>query len=66
MPEGYVDKYSQDKGFGYIIEDSGKEVLVKRSSLDIPGYKTLTPGERVRFEMEETVRGPEAKKVRKI
>ncbi len=28
MTEGIVDKYSEDKGFGYIIQDDGEEVLV--------------------------------------
>ncbi len=66
MTEGRVDKYSEQKGFGYIIDDKGNEVFVERSSIDLPGYKTLIPGERVKFEVKETIRGLEAKKVRKI
>lgn len=65
LTEGIVDKYSEDKGFGYIIQDDGEEVLVERSFIDMPGYKTLTPGERVTLEVKETYRGPEARNVRK-
>lgn len=66
MSEGIVNKYSEDKEFGYIIKDDGKEVFVERSSIDIPGYKTLVPGERVTFKVEETARGLKAKNVRKV
>jgi CspA family cold shock protein len=66
LSEGIVNKYSEDKKFGYIIKDDGKEVFVERSSIDIPGYKTLAPGERVTFKVEETARGLKAKNVRKV
>jgi CspA family cold shock protein len=66
LSEGIVNKYSEDKEFGYIIKDDGKEVFVERSSIDIPGYKTLVPGERVTFKVEETARGLKAKNVRKV
>lgn len=66
MPEGIVDRYSEDKGFGYIIQDDGKRVLVERSSIEMTGYKTLIPGERVTFEVKDSIRGPEAKHVKKL
>jgi len=66
LSEGIVNKYSEDKEFGYIIKDDGKEVFVERSSIDIPGYKTLAPGEHVTFKVEETARGLKAKNVRKV
>ena len=39
-----------------------------RTGFDIvgKGYKTLTGGDRVRFDVEETLRGPEAKNIKKI
>ena len=66
MAKGIVDRYSEDKGFGYIIQDDGKVVLVERSSIDMTGYKTLIPGERVAYEVKKSIRGPEAKKVKKL
>ena len=66
MVEGVVDKYSEQRGMGYIVQDEGLEILVKRSDLDMPGYKTLTPGERVAFELVRTPRGLAARKVKPL
>jgi CspA family cold shock protein len=66
LPEGIIDRYSEDKGFGYILQDDGKIVLVERSSIEMTGYKTLIPGERVTFQVKNTLRGPEAKHVKKL
>ena len=65
MVQGIVDRYSEDKGFGFIIQDDGEEVFVERSSLDMTGYKTLIPGDRVKFSLERGIRGPVAKNVKK-
>lgn len=66
MASGIVDRYSEDKGLGYILQDDGKMVRVERSSIEMTGYKTLIPGERVTFEVKDTIRGPEAKHVKKL
>ncbi len=66
MARGVVDKYSEDKGFGYIKEENGGEVIVVRSSIDAPGYRTLVPGEHVVFKIGETLKGPQAKNVKKV
>ena len=57
MQEGVVDRYSEDRGFGYVIGNDGKIPLVERSSIPMDGYKTLVPGERVAFDAKETCRG---------
>jgi CspA family cold shock protein len=66
LAEGMVDKYSEQRGLGYILQDEGYQVLVERSDLDMPGYKTLTPGDRVAFEMVKTSRGLAAKRVHRL
>jgi CspA family cold shock protein len=66
LAEGIVDRYSEQKGFGFIIRDDGEEVLVERASLDMPGYNTLTVGDRVAFEVEKDIRGLKAKKVKRV
>lgn len=66
MEEGIVDRYSEQKGYGFITRDDGEEVLVDRASLDMPGYKTLTVGDRVAFEVEKDIRGLKAKKVKRV
>jgi CspA family cold shock protein len=66
LEEGTVDRYSEQKGYGFITRDDGEEVLVERASLEMPGYKTLTVGDRVAFEVEKNIRGLKAKKVKKV
>jgi len=66
LEEGVVDKYSEDKGFGFIIQNGGEKLLFKRFSLNMSGYKTLTVGDRVAFEVEKSIRGPEAVNVTKL
>ncbi len=66
MPTGIVDRYSEDKGFGYIMQDGGKLVLFERGSIDVEGYKTMTPGDRVTFDLEKSIQGPVAKNIKKL
>jgi CspA family cold shock protein len=66
LERGIVDRYSEQKGYGFIVRDDGKEILVERESLDMPGYKTLTVGDRVAFEVEKHIRGLKARKVKRV
>lgn len=66
MKEGVVDKYSEDKGFGYIIGNDDKVFLVERSSIKMDGYKTLIPGDRVTFNFKETPKGLKALDVKRL
>jgi len=63
VAEGIVTMYREDKGIGFIREETGREIRVERNELEMPGYKYLNIGDRVRFELKDTVRGPEAKSV---
>lgn len=66
MVKGTVDSYSEQKGFGFIIQDDGKKLSFERSSINMAGYKTLAPNDQVTFNVKETVRGPEAMNVTKL
>ena len=66
MPKGTVDKYSEDKGFGFIKQDDDGEILFERSSLNMEGYELITPGARVSFGIKKTIRGKEATNVERI
>jgi CspA family cold shock protein len=66
LAEGTVKWFSEKKGFGFIEQDDGPDIFVHYSSIDSPGFKTLSDGERVRFEVEESDRGPVAKNVTKV
>ena len=66
MPDGIVKWFNNKKGYGFINEESGRDIFVHFSSINMDGYKSLNEGEQVDFEVEESSRGPEAKNVRKI
>ncbi len=66
MAEGTVKWFSEKKGYGFITMEEGKDLFVHHSSIDMPGFKTLNEGEKVSFEVEETERGPQATKVKKV
>lgn len=63
MATGTVKWFNDRKGYGFINEESGRDIFVHFSSIEMPGFKTLTEGEEVNFEVEESDRGPEAKNV---
>lgn len=66
MSEGTIKWFNSKKGFGFIEQESGEDVFVHFSAIDMPGFKTLSEGERVQFEIEENDRGLSASKVVKI
>jgi CspA family cold shock protein len=66
VPEGKVKWFNEKKGFGFIEQDGGKDLFVHHTALTGEGFKTLAEGQRVRFEVEETPKGPKAKNVEKI
>ncbi len=63
MPEGKVKWFNEKKGFGFIEQDNGSDLFVHHSSITGEGFKTLSEGQRVRFEAEDTPKGPSAKNV---
>lgn len=66
MAEGIVKWFNDKKGYGFIKMEDGRDLFVHYSSIDAPGFKTLSEGDRVTFEIEETQRGPQARNVKKI
>lgn len=65
MAIGTVKWFNDRKGYGFINEEDGRDIFVHFSSIEMPGFKTLTEGEKVVFEVEESDRGPEAKNVKR-
>ena len=64
MQIGTVDWFNSEKGYGFIKrDDGGKDVFVHFSAIKGDGYKSLTEGQRVRFEIVEGQKGPQAAQV---
>ncbi|MEV6275732.1 cold-shock protein [Nocardia sp. NPDC051832] len=66
MAQGTVKWFDTKKGFGFISEDGGLDVFVDYLELDGSGFRNLTEGQRVEFEIRHAKAGPEALGVRLI
>jgi cold shock protein len=67
MATGVVKWFSDEKGFGFITpDDGGKDAFVHFSGITGDGFKTLTEGAKVEFELGEGTKGPQATNVRII
>jgi len=63
MAEGTVKWFNDAKGFGFIEQDNGPDVFVHFSSIQSDGFKSLQEGDRVRFEVTQGQKGPQAANV---
>ncbi len=67
MPEGQVKWFNEKRGYGFIRKDEDeKDLFVHYTGIQGDGFKTLQEGQKVRFEIEETSKGPKAKNVQII
>jgi cold shock protein len=66
MPEGTVKWFSDQKGYGFIEQQNGDDIFVHHSAIEGSGFKTLSEGDRVTFEIGEGKKGPAAQNVKKI
>ena len=65
MPNGIVKWFSNRKGYGFIEQEEGDDIFVHHSAINMAGFRTLSEGDRVSFEIEVGERGPAAKNVEK-
>jgi len=65
MATGTVKWFNATKGFGFITPDDGSpDVFAHFSSIDGSGYRELTEGQKVDFDVEQGPKGPQAKCVK--
>lgn len=64
--KGKVKMFNQEKGYGFITTEDGKDVFFHYSQLTMEGFKTIDNDAEVEFELVETDRGPQAHNVVKL
>ena len=60
MANGTVKWFSDQKGYGFIEQEDGKDVFVHHSGIQATGFKSLNEGDRVTFDVEQGQKGPSA------
>ena len=63
VEQGTVKWFSNEKGFGFIEREGGDDVFVHFSAITMDGFKTLTEGQRVEFEVVQGPKGAQAANV---
>ena len=66
MARGTVKWFNNQKGYGFIGLESGKDVFVHQSEIQGDGYKSLDEGQAVEFEIQQGPKGEQATKVVKL
>ena len=66
MPEGKVKWFNERKGYGFIEKDEGGDVFVHHSAIQAQGFKTLSEGQRVSFDVTQGKKGPAAENVKAL
>jgi len=60
---GTVKWFNDDKGFGFIEREDGKDVFVHHSAIAMEGFKSLKEGQKVTMEVTQGQKGPQAENV---
>jgi len=63
MANGVVKWFNDAKGFGFIEQENGADVFVHFSSIQGDGFKSLTEGDAVSFDVVQGAKGPQAANV---
>jgi CspA family cold shock protein len=66
VEQGNVKWFNNAKGFGFISRDGAPDVFVHHTAIVAEGFRTLSEGERVEFEIVQGPKGLQAANVRRV
>ena len=66
METGTVKWFNDAKGFGFISRETGPDVFVHHTAIQSEGFRSLTEGQRVQFDVVEGPKGLQATNVRPL
>jgi CspA family cold shock protein len=65
MAQGTVKWFNDSKGFGFISQEGGEDVFVHHTAIQMDGFRSLSEGDRVEFDVVKGPKGLQAQNVRK-
>ncbi len=66
MEKGTVKWFNDSKGFGFISQENGDDVFVHHTAIQADGFKSLSEGDQVSFDVEDGDKGKKAANVVKL
>jgi len=65
LETGTVKWFNDSKGFGFITRENGSDVFVHHTAITADGFRSLSEGEQVKFELVEGPKGLQAANVQR-
>ena len=65
MAQGTVKWFNDSKGYGFISQEGGEDVFVHHTAIQMDGFRSLSEGDRVEFDIVKGPKGLQAQNVRK-
>ena len=65
MAQGTVKWFNDSKGFGFISQEGGEDVFVHHTAIQMDGFRSLSEGDRLEFDIIKGPKGLQAQNVRK-